>query len=831
MVATARRLKFMSDATHPRAPRLPWRGFLATAVVALSFGGVLGVAPQSAAAQSAGAASTAAAETASTLAAPPSGQDADLTPADIDEAVEGQLSADVILHNGGVLSPGEDVQATILLSNRTDEIASAGEIAFHIDDETIDTRYDLIPWSENLQSFPDFSLGTEVFRQEVDQVHPGSTLEFTVTIPATATALLANGSFGTRGMTLQWHSEDAMLAQGRTSFVWNAESLASPVGISPVVPIVTELGDGQLLSVVELESLTAPEGDLTLLLDAVADTSATLAIDPRLLVSIRALGADAPETAVAWLERLETLENPSFALEFADASLTLQAQAGLGDPIEPTGFSFATSRHEFFTEMPPTPSTNAPTGPETPGSTDAEGATELPKDPTESNLTDPGTTAPPQSDSTGPNPTDPAQTAPTQTDPAATGEPDADDAADEEEPILEPREAPELEELLDFDYTRPDLSWPASGTVENLDALTDWGAETIILDGEQATRSPDRSATPSSQQQIAGTEVLVTDHTLDDAIADAVTATSTLEFQDATTDIASLLAVIAREAPNDARQIVTTLPREALEDPALLGELLDTLSDNSWTEIDAIPGQASDPSILTETELVPASYAEETVTEFLDLTIALDRGMDLTALYSDPIAADEELRVALLGAIGNPVIQTDAWPTARVEFVEFATGVADEISIVGDSEIQLIGHESSLPLFIENTSDREVTVELRLRPTTGHLTVDEVTVVTIPAGGVTRASLPVQAIANGVSGVEATLWTTTNVQLNNTAEFVVNVNASLETVAVGILIGAGVLLFIVGIWRTIRRRTRDKAAEVEESSESEPSPTESSDND
>ncbi|KAB1645196.1 DUF6049 family protein [Gulosibacter chungangensis] len=815
----------MSDAPHPRAPRLPWRHLLAAAVVALGLGGVTPLAPQGALAtpqtgavpgQDAGLSQDAVL-----------GQDAQLEPTDLGDGVEGQLSADLVLHDGGALSPGEAVTATILLSNRTDQIASAGEISFHIDDETIDTRYDLTAWTENTQSFPDFSLGTEVYRQTVDQVHPGSTLEFTVTIPASATQFLAASSFGTRGLTLQWHADGGIAAQGRSSFVWDAESPANPVGISPVVPIVTDLGDEGLLDAVELEQLTAPEGDLTQLLDAVAGTSATLAIDPRLLVSIRALGADAPETAVAWLERLESLEDPSFALEFADASLTLQAQAGLEAPIETTGFRFETSQHEFFTEVQPTPTPTEPTGTETPGSTNGTDAPEVEGQadstgelPLETSLTEPGET-------------DPAQTNPSQTDPAQTGagEPDADDAADEEEPILEPREAPEAEELLEFDYTRPDLSWPASGTVESLEALTDWGAETIILAGDQATSSPDRSATPSSQQQIAGTEVLVTDQTLDAAIASAVTAESTLEFQDASTDIASLLAVIAREAPNEVRQIVTVLPREALADPELLGELLAGLTDNSWTAIDAIPTRADDPSILPETELVPGGYAQETVTEFLELTSALERGMNLTALYEDPQAVDQELQVALLWTIRNSVIETDAWPGERAEFTEFATGVADEISIVGDSEIQLIGHESSLPLFIENASDRDVTVELRLRPTTGHLTVDEVTTVTIPAGTVTRATLPVQAIANGVSGVEATLWTTTNVQLNNSAEFVVNVNASLETVAVGILIGAGVLLFVLGIWRTIRRRTRDNAAEVEESSESESAPTESSNND
>lgn len=735
-------------------------------------------------------------------------QDAPVRPTDVGQGIDGQLSVELVLHNSGVVAADEPIEATLLLANRTEELAGAGEISFHIDGETIDTRYDLALWSNRLEPASEFSLGTEVFRAAVDQVHPGSTLEIPITLPDAATASLSEGTFGARGITVQWHTGDGVAAQGRSTLVWNAESLANPVGISPVVPIVTDLGQGNLLSIAELESLTAPAGDLTLLLNAVEGTTATLAIDPRLLVSVRALGADAPETAVDWLDRLQSLKNPSFPLEFADASLTLQQQAGLDQPLGVSGFTYATSQHEFFTEVEPepTPTIPNPTDPgasATPGEAEGAGPTEQAEGQPDTEVTtDPAATPP-----VSPSPTDPEQTTP-------------NTSAPEQAPVLEPRPAPLRDELLAFDYTRPELTWPAAGTVNDVGALTEWGAGAIILDGDQVTLPPDRSATPSSQHQISGTEVLITDTSIDAAIADAVTADDNLNFMDASTNLATILAVVARELPNEARQIVTTLPREMLHDPSQLGELLDQMEQNGWTEIDAIPDRAQDPSILTETELVPESYSPETIEQFQELENALNRGMDLSSLYTDQIGVAEELRVTLLGTIQNSLIQTDEWEAARAEFTEFATAAASQITIVEGSEIQLIGHESSLPLFIENSSDREVTVEVRLRPTTGHLTVTESAVVTIAPGGITRATLPVQAIANGVSGVEATLWTVTDVQLDNKAELVVNVNASLETVAVGLLIGAGVVLFVVGIWRTIRRRSRDKSAEVGESSDS-----------
>lgn len=827
----------MSGASHPRAPRLAWRRYVSAAAAALGLIGAFPVLSPSAAAEVDVATSAEAAAEQSALAQTGTAQtgtaqtgtaQTGTAQTSTAQAVDGQLSAQLVLHNSGVVSADEPVEATVLLSNRTDAIASAGEISFHIAQETIDTRYDLESWSEDAELVPTDAFGTEVHRQDVEQVHPGTTVEIPVTLPASATESLADETFGSRGITVDWQTSEGTAAQGRSTFVWNATAPANAVGIIPIVPIVTDLGDGGLLTVGELESLTAAEGDLTLLLDAVDGTSATLAIDPRLLVSIRALGADAPETATSWLERLESLENPSFPLEFADASLTLQQQAGLDQPLEPSSFGYATSEHEFFTEVQPEP-TPAATDP---AATDPAATDSAETEPAE---TDSATTDPAQTQES--EPSDPADAQPEtgvasdpavpETEPEETepGETEPGETEPEEEPELEPRAAPDRDELLAFDYTRTDVSWPAAGTVDNLGALTDWGAEVIILDGDQVSLAEDRSATPSSQQQIDGTEVLVTDTALDAAIADAVTAENELDFLDASTEVASLLAVIARELPNEARQIVTTLPREALDDPEQLAVLLEELSGNEWTEIQPLPDGAEDTSALTETELVPMSYSDETIEQFQELETAFDRGMDLTALYADPVAAAEELRIGLIGTIGNARIQTESWETQRTEFIEFATGVEDQISVVQGSEIQLIGHESSLPLFIENNSDREVTVEVRLRPTTGHLNVTETGTVTIPAGGVTRATLPVQAIANGVSGVEATLWTTSGVQLSEAAELVVNVNATLETVAVGLLIGAGVLLFAIGIWRTLRRKRRGRAAEVGESSESSDPPT------
>ncbi|HAN26073.1 MAG TPA: hypothetical protein DCP95_16120, partial [Microbacterium ginsengisoli] len=62
-------------------------------------------------------------------------------------------------------------------------------------------------------------------------------------------------------------------------------------------------------------------------LTAVAGTAAVLAVDPAVVASIRVLGSSAPASARAWLQRLMTLPNERFALQYGDADVATQLEA------------------------------------------------------------------------------------------------------------------------------------------------------------------------------------------------------------------------------------------------------------------------------------------------------------------------------------------------------------------------------------------------------------------------------------------------------------------------------------------------------------------------
>lgn len=129
------------------------------------------------------------------------------------------------------------------------------------------------------------------------------------------------------------------------------------VQLAVVVPLVVPQGSGTLLTSEELAQYTSPLGVLSRQLDSIVDREVAIAIDPMIIASIRALGAAAPGTATAWLDRLALATNETFALAYNDADLTLATQAGAAAVPAPQSLDFALDPANF---APPSDSTAEP---------------------------------------------------------------------------------------------------------------------------------------------------------------------------------------------------------------------------------------------------------------------------------------------------------------------------------------------------------------------------------------------------------------------------------------------------------------------------------------
>ncbi|MDH6182377.1 hypothetical protein M2152_002559 [Microbacteriaceae bacterium SG_E_30_P1] len=138
-----------------------------------------------------------------------------------------------------------------------------------------------------------------------------------------------------------------------------------PVPLAVIVPIVAPASETGLIDAERLEEYTSVGGELSRQLDAAIGRPVTLAIDPRVLVSIRVLGTSAPASATQWLDRLRGAVNESFLLTYADSDVTLGTQSGSPVVLEPQNFDFAIDSALFG------PANPSPTGTPTPEPTDA----------------------------------------------------------------------------------------------------------------------------------------------------------------------------------------------------------------------------------------------------------------------------------------------------------------------------------------------------------------------------------------------------------------------------------------------------------------------------
>ncbi|MGV8885828.1 MAG: DUF6049 family protein [Microbacteriaceae bacterium] len=141
---------------------------------------------------------------------------------------------------------------------------------------------------------------------------------------------------------------------------------ASSINVAVVVPLSVPGGREGFIDAATLESYTRAGGLLSRELDAVIGSPVALGIDPMLIASIRLLGAEAPQSAIAWLERLRTADNETFALTYADSDLTVGLQAGSTTPLSPTSFGFAIDPNVFAPDVDPAPDPGQTPSPEVP---------------------------------------------------------------------------------------------------------------------------------------------------------------------------------------------------------------------------------------------------------------------------------------------------------------------------------------------------------------------------------------------------------------------------------------------------------------------------------
>ena len=265
----------------------------------------------------------------------------------------------------GQIAADGPIAASVHIANTSETTLDPGIVTLELGRSPLSGAAAVEDWLDDGVSSADF---TTIATAPTDALNGGDTEGVEVTAEPTDLDTLQPGVYPVRA-TLEVDPADAEAAAPEIEPATTV--VIVPDGSLPrtavLVPITATPLDGSLLTATELTTLTAEEGALTAQLDALSGTQAILAVDPAIIAAIRMLGTAAPESATAWLQRLESLPNERFLLQFGDADAAVQAQSGQRTLLGPGSLQPLIDPANFVSATPtptptPTPGTAAVDG-------------------------------------------------------------------------------------------------------------------------------------------------------------------------------------------------------------------------------------------------------------------------------------------------------------------------------------------------------------------------------------------------------------------------------------------------------------------------------------
>ncbi len=221
----------------------------------------------------------------------------------------------------GILGADGELQVTMSVDNPGFSTVGAGQVDITVSRTPLRTRAQVSSWLAGDTDPALRRIGSAV----IDSIAARG--QTTVTKTVEPGDDLEPGVYALRGTYAS--AQGTLEARG----VWTVADDGGTGQVAVVVPITAPARATALLTRDELAELTAPTGSLSAQLNAVVGTDAILAVDPAIVAAIRVLGTTAPESATRWLQDLLTMPQTRFALQYGDADLAVQFNAGLREPL------------------------------------------------------------------------------------------------------------------------------------------------------------------------------------------------------------------------------------------------------------------------------------------------------------------------------------------------------------------------------------------------------------------------------------------------------------------------------------------------------------------
>jgi len=669
--------------------------------------------------------------------------------------------------NSSELSQSQDLLLTVAVQNNTDAAIPIGRVDVYLAGLALTTRAALESW---LRPDANANSGDQLLSVPTTEAIPaGALTNLSITVPAASLGLTDQNAWGARGVAAILTVDDVVRSEGRGTFVWSPGGATTPVGLASIMPITTPESATGLITAKALESYTSSAGLLSRQLDSVIQLpQMAIAIDPQIIASIRILGTSAPASAVAWLDRLAAASNEIFPLGYADADISLQAQAGAPTLLAPTSFAQAIDPTLFI--VPP-------------------------RTPVPESTTDVPSVTSKMSTQTSATPTPTPTPVPTVT-PGETVIPTTSD-------------------LLDWNYTSTTIGWPLSDQVtrDDLDMFAASGLTTTILSSGNVEQSD--VFTPNTAVVLPTGLGLVSDSALSSAIRAAADSTTDEEWRANVSEAAALLAIVSAENPNSTRTLLATFDRSGSTTATRVGQTMAALNGLSWTDA---------ASLKAAQDSTPAS----TVTfhgEAIDSSrVALARSLldreaavaDFATILTDPVVVTAPQRLDLLALLDTSWdAQSTAWADHVAASLTTSFDLMHAVTVTTRGPIIVVGSQVDLRITLNNALDQAVTVRTEVVPSNGRLVVGDTLETIIQPDSAQAVSVPLRAaVGNGDVVLRVTLFSLNGTPLGQPAPIDVSVRADWEGVGASIFAILVVGFFGFGIWRNIVSRRRERSAEA-----------------
>ena len=653
------------------------------------------------------------------------------------------LSVSVTPDHGGMLSSGTNLDVAITVTNRSTETIPAGTATLWFDVTPQYSRSDLLQWLEGKRSDAHQStLGTVA----TPALAPNVSEVVRITVPANSVpfATRTHSTVFGIGVSVQAGKQTAT---SRGCLTWVSSSEQTHSNVSVIMPIVSPATGSGLLSAADLATETAPDGVLTRDLDGVSlESTVTLGIDPMIIASIRVLGNAAPTSAQAWLKRLQSLPNETFALAYGDADIAGQIQAGARSPLTPTSLAYAIDPENLS-------------------------SSEIIGEPTATS-----------------KPTTAADSTPTPTPTSGVT-------------------LPSLEQLLAWNYSVHNVGWAADNSLEesNLAPLAAAGLTTVIASSDNTTISQetfiDNPIATSGKSTL-----VVSDNELSVDVQAAASASDDFVWNDAMSKVNAQLALLSADAAPD-HHILISLGRSFPSSGTQLQRTLGAVLDSPWSVAETFSHLLTTPP--TNIALKDLRESTERIDSIRDLLQSEGQLADFATILSDPASVTGAARARILTLLAvswnNP---GEHWYAALASNAWLTNKILQSVRILPTDNINLVSAQGSIPFTVSNgMTNQSVTVLVKASPSNSRLEVDAGTPKLIPADSRATMFVPVKArVGNGQVNLNIQLYSTAGVRIGSPTEATVHVHADWEGIGALILLIMVLALFAFGLLRGILRR-------------------------